>query len=215
MSHIHNVIDTDPHYKIDGITRTIVNIDETKRALVQGDHNSERFTFEIPRHVDGHDFSKCNVVQVHYENRDTYEKIKSSGIYNVEDLHIKNDDDKTVVLSWLIHGNGTKHIGTLDFVIRFACITNGILEYAWNTTRFKGISILEGLDNSGMIAEQNSDIIASLTAKILELEDIIRNGNFNDDNDDDDNENDENVNVNQTSMLGAAQLGKMILGMEG
>ena len=56
MSHNHNVIDTDAHYKIDGITRTIVNIDETKRELVQNDHNSERFTFEIPRYVDGHDF---------------------------------------------------------------------------------------------------------------------------------------------------------------
>ena len=49
MAHVHTVSDMDIHYKIDGVTRRIVNIDETKRMLVQNDHNSERLTFEIPR----------------------------------------------------------------------------------------------------------------------------------------------------------------------
>lgn len=170
MSHIHSVIDTDVHYKIDGITRTVVNIDETKRELVQGDHNSERFTFEIPRYVDGHDFLKCNVVQVHYENVDTYEKNVSKDIYNVDDLHIKSDDDKTIVLSWLIHGNATKYVGSLNFVIRFSCVTDGQVDYAWNTTEFKGISILKGLYNSETVNEQHSDAIANLVERIINLE---------------------------------------------
>lgn len=166
MSHIHTVIDTDPHYKIDGVTRTVVNVDETKRELVQGDHNSERFTFEIPRHVDGHDFSECNVVQVHYENVDIYEINKSNGIYNVEDLQVKNDDDEVVLLSWLISGNATKFVGSLSFVIRFACVSDGQVDYAWNTKKFKGISILEGLNNTDEVVTNNYDVIASLTARL-------------------------------------------------
>ncbi len=199
MSHIHTVIDTDPHYKIDGITRKIVNIDETKRQLVQGDHNSERFTFEIPRYIDGHDFSQCNVVEIHYENADIYEKNKSLDMYEVDDLHIKNDDSETVVLSWLIAGTATKYVGTLKFIIRFACVSNDKLEYAWNTTLFDGISILQGLYNSKIIAEQNSDVIAALVARFALLEELIKKGN---------------LNIRSTAELGVAELNEMILGME-
>lgn len=211
MSHNHAVIDADAHYKIDGITRTIVNIDETKRELVQGDHNSERFTFEIPRYVDGHDFSQCNVVQVHYKNADTYEKNKSSGVYDVNDLHIKDSDSNTVVLSWLISGNATKYVGSLDFIIRFACVSDGQVVYAWNTTLFKGISILEGLYNSDEIVEQNSDVIAELLARIAALERIASNGGLNGDNGSDE---DTSIDTSSSSVLGVAELGEMILGME-
>lgn len=179
MSHIHEVIDTDAHYKIDGITRTIVNIDETKRELVQGDHNSERFTFEIPRYVDGHDFSQCNAVQIHFENADTYEKNKSSGIYDVDDIRIKNGDPNVVMLSWLISGEATKYEGTLNFVIRFACVSNSQADYAWNTALFKGISILKGLYNSDKVVEQNYDVIAYMSARLAALEDIVKNSGAN------------------------------------
>lgn len=57
MAHKHPIYDTDPHFKIDGDTRVIINASDVKVALMQGDHNSERFTFEIPRYVDGHDMS--------------------------------------------------------------------------------------------------------------------------------------------------------------
>lgn len=173
MSHIHEVKDTDIHYKIDGITRTIVNVDETKRMLVQNDHNSERLTFEVPRYVDGHDLMSCNVVQVHYINSDTYEKNHSSDVYEVYDLHVKGDseeDKNIVVLSWLVHGNATKYVGTLNFVIRFSCITNGNVVYAWNTTTYKGITILAGIYNSENVAEQNLDVLSYHAERIDNLE---------------------------------------------
>ena len=171
MAHIHDVIDTDIHYKIDGITRTITNLNETKRELVQSDHNSERFTFEIPRYVDGHDFSKCNAVQIHYANADKFDKVKNTGVYNVEDLHIKEDDDETIVLSWLISGHATETVGTLNFSIRFACVSGGKVEYAWSTTIFKGILILESLYNSDEVIVEYPDTLADLLARVNELED--------------------------------------------
>lgn len=203
MSHIHKVIDTDIHYKIDGVTRTIVNIDETKRSLVQYDHNSERLTFEIPRYVDGHDFSECNAVQVHFENVDMYGKNKSPGLYNVNDVHVKQDDEDTVVLSWLVSGDGTKYVGTLDFSIRFACITNGVTDYAWNTALFKGIVILQGLFNSNNIIQENYDILSELIKRVAALEKKVQNGSGS-----------ENTSASSTAILGIAELGEMILGME-
>lgn len=171
MSHNHDVIDTDVHYKIDGLTRTIINVNETKRELVQHDHNSERFTFEIPRYVDGHDFSECNAVQVHYENLDISENNKSSDFYIVDDLHVKEDDENAVVLSWLISGNATKYVGTLNFAIRFSCVeADDKVVYSWNTTIFKGITILPGLFNTAEIVKQAFDAIAGLSTKIKGLE---------------------------------------------
>lgn len=167
MAHIHSVKDTDVHYKIDGITRTIVNVNETKRMLVQNDHNSERLTFEVPRYVDGHDLTTCNVVQVHYLNTDTYEEKGSSGVYEVDDLGIKENDENTVILTWLVSGNATKYIGTLNFIIRFSCVTNGNIDYAWNTTIFKGIAILEGLYNSDEVVEENYDILMQWKQELI------------------------------------------------
>ena len=174
MAHNHVVVDTDVHYKIDGITRSVTNVNETKRELVQNDHNSERFTFEIPRYVDGHDFSECNSVQVHYATFDEFEEMKGSGVYNVDDLHVSSEDENTVLLSWLISGNATSTAGTLNFSIRFACVNDGIVEYAWNTTVFKGISILEAVNNLDGVIEDYSDIIYQLERELKEF--IVKKG---------------------------------------
>lgn len=65
MSHTHNIYDSDMHYVIDPLTRQINNDDaDQKVVLVQGDHKSERLTFEIPRYIEGHDMSLCDVVCV-------------------------------------------------------------------------------------------------------------------------------------------------------
>ena len=50
MAHTHDVIDYDKHFVIDPVTRQIDN-KSGKIVLMQNDHNSERFTFEIPRYV--------------------------------------------------------------------------------------------------------------------------------------------------------------------
>ena len=65
MAHKHSVIDTDKHFVIDPVTREITNNSE-KLSLMQNDHNSETYTFEIPRNIDGHEMALCNVVEIHY-----------------------------------------------------------------------------------------------------------------------------------------------------
>lgn len=67
MPHTHPVIDNDLHFSINTLTREISN-GSKKVKLMQGDHASEIFTFEIPRYVDGHDMSLCNKIAVHYIN---------------------------------------------------------------------------------------------------------------------------------------------------
>lgn len=157
--HKHSMYDTDPHFEIDGVTRLIKNVSETKTMLVQFDHDSERFTFELPRHIDGHDMSLCNRVRVHYINIDKATKAENKGVYEVTDLQVFPDDEEVVVCSWLISGNSTQLAGSLHFVIEFACAEEGKIVYSWNTTKSTGISVTDGIDNSDEIAEEYADIL--------------------------------------------------------
>lgn len=170
MAHLHGVIDVDKHFVIDAATREITNQSD-KITLMQNDHNSERFTFEIPREIDGHDMSLCNVVRVHYLNIDTATKEQNPGVYDVEDLQISPDDETVIIGSWLISANATKHVGNLNFTIRFKCVADdGSIEYAWSSAIFKGISIGQSYNNSGMVAEEYADILAQWQARIEALE---------------------------------------------
>ena len=168
MAHKHPVYDTDPHFKVDGDTRVIINMSDVKVALMQGDHNSERFTFEIPRYVDGHDMSLCNICQIHYLNVGSSTRATNAGIYEVEDLQFdSNDEQNRVVLSWLISSNVTMYVGSLSFVIRFGCSTDGVVDYIWNTAVHSGITISSSICNSETVVQDYTDILEQWRDKLF------------------------------------------------
>lgn len=170
MAHIHNIYDTDDHFKVDGTTRAITNVSSTKITVIQYDHNSERFTFEIPRYIDGHDMSECNVAQVHYINTDAAAVNKSSGVYEIDDLQVSPDDDSVVICSWLISSAATRYAGLLNFLIQLKCVTNGTVDYRWSTGIYKGISVSDGMNNGDAIAAEYVDVLAQFEERIAELE---------------------------------------------
>lgn len=160
--HEHPVTDFDAYFIIDPITRKIENT-SGKTILMQYDHNCERFTFEIPRinSLDGHDMSQCNVVQIHYLNATSNGANKTSGVYEVDDLRTSADENAdTVLCSWLISRNATQYVGTLSFVVRFACVSdNGTVDYAWSTAVYSGISVSSGIYNGDVVVEEYADIL--------------------------------------------------------
>lgn len=168
MAHKHSVYDTDAHFKIDGVTRAVKNDSATKTVLVQHDHNSERFTFELPRYVDGHDMSLCNVVQIHYINIESNRARSYSGVYEVDDLQVSPDGDDVVICSWLISRNATQFVGNLSFVIRFACISDEN-DYVWNTAKHTNIFVTEGIYNGDAVVEEYADILDQWSAKLEEM----------------------------------------------
>lgn len=150
MNHNHVIYDSDPHFSIDPISRKITNESSTKTTIIQHDHNSERFTFEMPRRIENHDMSLCNIVEIHYLNVEANTQRRIAGIYTVEDLQVKSDDENSVVCSWLLDSNATQYVGQLQFLVRFACAyeSTGQVEYVWNTAIYSGISISTGIYNS-------------------------------------------------------------------
>lgn len=173
MAHKHSVYDSDTHFSINPITRALKNESSAKTMVMQYDHNSERFTFEIPRYIEGHDMMECNSVQVHYINIDNQNNTHNDGVYEVDDLQISPEDENIVILSWLVSQNATQLVGNLNFRIHFACVTDGVVEYAWNTAIFKGISVSDGIYNSDVIVQQYADILEAWERRIFLYDDDI------------------------------------------
>ena len=169
MSHIHSVTDSDARFTINPITRQIRNDSSRKTTLIQYDHNSERFTFELPRYVEGHDMSLCTKVEVHYFNIDPKTKEERSGVYTADDFCICPDNEDVVLFSWLVSQNGTKLAGILKFFIRYKCEDeNKVVRYSWNTAFFTGISVGESGDAGEAFETEYIDIIEQWQAKVIQ-----------------------------------------------
>ena len=166
MPHLHDIYDSDDHFIITPATRTI-STESTKLVLGWQDHNSERYTFEMPRFVEGHDMLECNEVQIHFDNVSSNKRTTNSDYYTVTDLQVSPASDDVVIFSWLISGSATQLVGKLSFSIHFACVSDdGEQEYSWHTTTFEGISILKGIHNTKSVIVEHSDAISQITAQI-------------------------------------------------
>lgn len=154
----HGVTDSDKRFVIDPLTRTITN-QSGKLVLIQYDHNSEQFTFECPRFVDGHDMTLCNKVEVHYINTGTG-KDRSIGIFEADIPVVSEDNPNAVTFTWLVSNNATQYVGKLNFVIRFSCVGDeGVVEYAWNTGIYSGIAIAPSIYNGEEFVEEYVDVL--------------------------------------------------------
>ena len=173
LSHIHNVNDSDNKFIIDGISRTIKNASTSKTTVMQFDHNSEVFTFELPRYIEGHDMMQCNRVEVHYLNIDSMTKQENEGVYLVDDLTVNADDDTKITCSWTISQNATQLVGSLNFLLRFICLTDDVIDYVWNTSIFSGIYVSKGIYNSDIVAEQYIDTIKAWENRLSVVENSI------------------------------------------
>ena len=160
MVHGHPVVDADKHFIIDPITRAVTNAESKKNMLMQNDHNSEQFTFEIDKIVEGHDMTLCNKIEVHYINTDSATKEKSPGVYEVRDFQISESDETKAVFTWLVSQNATLYAGTLQFLVLFACEEDGVTTYRWNTGVNNSISIAKGMNNGEAIETMFPDILA-------------------------------------------------------
>ena len=161
MAHDEQIIDSDAHFKISGTSRAIINAEETKMMIVQGDHKSERFTFELPQFIDGHDMSTSNAIQIHYLNINSSTRETSAGIYEVDDMEVDTNDKSEPIIkfSWLLTRNASMYVGSLNFAIRFICIEDAEVVYSWNTVVYSGVSVASTIDNADVINEDYADII--------------------------------------------------------
>ena len=164
MDHKKIIIDADPCLTIDTDTGNITCDSSFKKiALVQYDHNCERFSFTMKKDVEGHDITLCNRVQIHYVNVTGSSRTKHIGLYEVTDLAVDSENNEYATFSWLISENATHYEGTLSFLISFECVdkddTNDEVEvlYRWNTRICSAVTIVPGLNNNNAVYEDYVD----------------------------------------------------------
>lgn len=169
MAHIHSVYDTDKHFVIDPVARTITNV-SGKVVVVQGDHNSERLTFEIPRYIEGHDMLSCNKVEVHYNNVSAASPTdKHPNAYEVDDLQESPADANIVIFSWLISKGATGYSGKLEFHVKFMCDDgDGKPDYVWKTYPHTGVSVLAAPDSGDVVNNECEDILKAIEERAIE-----------------------------------------------
>lgn len=152
-SDITGIIDTDSRFVIDIVTGKIENHSD-KESLRQYSHNSERFSFEMPRHVEGHDMTNCTKVTVNYLAADI------PGEYEVDDLAVDSEADDKITFSWLISSNVTQKKGKLRFAVVFECAKeDGTITYRWPTDINYDYEIKETISNDTGIVYENVDIL--------------------------------------------------------
>ena len=170
MAHSHPISDDDRLFVIDPTNRSIT-YEGDNIVLVKGDHNSEVFSFEIPRIVEGHDMSLCDHVRIHYSNTDRRRKNESKDIYYVTDCVVNGD---VVNFSWTLSGNATKYYGTLTFLIQFCCLDeDGTYSYIWTTDTYKSIPVHDSYSNSEGVIENYADVFDKIFLQLEKVPDTL------------------------------------------
>lgn len=164
----HKVIDSDVMFNVDPFTRKITSEDSQKNIIMQGDHSCERFTFKIPRFIEGHDMSECNVVQVCYINAENKKKDNKyiTGVYLVNDVEL-DEGNECLTCSWLISSNATKYAGTLSFMVRLSCLTGTNVDYRWNSDIYSNIYVSESLSSDLAFEVEHVDVIEQWKESVM------------------------------------------------
>ena len=165
--HTHTVTDSDTYFIIDPITRKIENTAREKNTLMQYDHDSEVFTFELARYVEGHDMTLCNVVKVHWNNIDGTTGQENADVTDLYDLRINPDNPDTVICSWKISRQATQLAGILSFLVQYLCESDdGTVTYEWHSDIYSDIEIKPGRNNGAAVIEY-TDILEQWRARLF------------------------------------------------
>lgn len=117
---------------VDLDSRTITIPDELKYIGVETDNNSEKVWFNVPRYFDEPDVQG---------NGDLYQKtaqvhfINANGSFGVYDItEVRDNDDGTISLAWLIGRDVTALAGNVKFQLVFVLFDNGDNVYKLSTS---------------------------------------------------------------------------------
>ena len=98
--------------------------------------------------------SNCNKITISYLN------VAVTGLYEVNDLTVKDMDGDNVSFTWLISSNVTQNVGKLAFAITFECLQpDGKITYSWHTGVNEDMKIISTMVNDAGAVYENIDIL--------------------------------------------------------
>ena len=145
---------------VDDDTRLVTIPDKYKKLGVESDEKAKRVWFRFPKLVgnNGVDLSAIGV-RINFRNANG-----DGDIYMVKDVTIDGD---YVTFSWELTRRVTDYKGHISFVVcAVKSATDGTTKNEWNTTLNKECEVLEGLEVTEQIAQENPDIIEYILANL-------------------------------------------------
>lgn len=127
---------------------------------VESDDDVNKLPFQMPKEYCGFDLST-------FEARINYMNANGSGdVYIVDDLEVDGDDPSLMNFTWLVGRNACAYKGNTQFIVclkLFDANSNVIKEF--NTTVYS-LPVLEGLETTEAVVQQNADIIEQILKMI-------------------------------------------------
>lgn len=110
----------------------------------EGDVNSQKITFKLPRTHEGHDLADCSLKVIRWKNTN----IKAEDSSN---LKVINIDTTNIIVEWIVPPAAFVAAGNIEVAITFYDILNGSLAFSWNTAAFSGFKVEKTLSQVGKI----------------------------------------------------------------
>lgn len=127
---------------------------------VESDDDVNKIPFQMPKEYCGFDLST-------FEARINYMNNAGIGdLYIVDDLAVDGDDPSLMTFTWLVGRNACAYKGNTQFIVclkKFDENDNVIQEF--NTTVYS-LPVLQGLETTEAVIQQNPDIIEEILQKI-------------------------------------------------
>lgn len=148
-------------FVIDNDLRTIFVPESISNIGVESDDDVNRLYFQMPKQYGEFDLSEFNI-RINYMNADN-----KGDIYAVTDKEVSGDN---ITFSWLVGRTAFAKKGNVRFIV---CLKKtddeGSVQKEFNTT-VATLAVLEGLETSEQIVQENPDIIEEILKRLDTLE---------------------------------------------
>ena len=149
---------------IDDNLRTMTIPSDIVLLGVESDDDVNRIPFQMPKEYCGYDLSE-------FECRINYMNANGDGdVYIVDDLEVDGDNPSLMTFTWLVGRNACMYKGNTQFIVclkKFADDESGDVVQEFNTTVYS-LPVLEGLETTEAVEQQNADIIEYILNRIEE-----------------------------------------------
>ena len=146
---------------IDNDLRTITIPSGLQTVGVESDEDVRRLNFQMPKQYGEVDMSEFNI-RINFLNANN-----SGDVYAVTDKAVSGDN---ITFSWLVGRNALAYRGNIRFIVCLKKMdAEGVVQQEFNTT-VATLSVLEGLETTEQVIQENPDIIEQILARLDELE---------------------------------------------
>lgn len=140
---------------------------------VESDDDVNKIPFQMPKEYSGYDLSEFSA-RINYMNANG-----DGDVYVVDDLAVDGDDPSIMTFTWLVGRNACAYEGDTKFIVclkKFADDDSGTVLQEFNTTVYS-LPVLEGLETTEAVVQQNADIIEYLI-NLIEQSGIVDPSNY-------------------------------------